>query len=108
MPVKFLYPTPFSAVKLHPAFHHKGEKKPHNPAWMEIKADCQTSLSFTTVVLSDVVWVLLPRMSAMIRSSRIIPPTTHIHGWVYHVELVVVVVLVRELSTVLSCAIVIN
>ena len=55
------------------------------------------------MVLSVVVRVLLPRRSAIISINNNAPPTTQIHGCVYHVVVVVVVVLL-ELVLVLSCA----
>jgi hypothetical protein len=62
----------------------------------------QDSLSLITVVFS-VVLELLPRIKAITIINRITAPTTHIHGCVYHV-LVVVVVFVLVVLLVVSCA----
>ena len=57
-----------------------------------------------TVVFSEVLEVL-PRIRAKRIRTNIAPPTTHIHGCVYHVVVVVVVVVVfEELELVLSWA----
>lgn len=57
-----------------------------------------------TVVLSEVL-ELLPRIRAKKIKRSNIPPTTHIHGCVYHVVVVVVVfVVLVELALVLSWA----
>jgi hypothetical protein len=62
---------------------------------------------FVTVTLSERVFeLLLPRIRATISNNNTAPPTIHTQGWVYHVSVVVVVVVLEleELLAALSCA----
>ena len=57
-------------------------------------------LSLITVVLEVSLVLEFPRNKATRRMMNTAPPTTHTHGWVYHVVVVFVVVVVLELAEV--------